>query len=94
MGIKIRSNVHEPEGYYATHNLHSNKNGKYKEIVFLPEIENYIYRKVLYKKTGDSVEYFNNAAKCLGIIFLKFPDKNTMSDVLERINDLIIVELQ
>lgn len=94
MGMQIKSHVHEPDGYYATHNLHSSRNGVYKNIVFSPEIEPYIYRRCLYKKPGDLVEYFDNAAKCLGIVFLKFPDKNTMWNVLERINDLIIVELQ
>ena len=54
----------------------------------------YIYRKCLYKKAGDAVEYFDNAAKCLGIVFFKFPNENVMRNVLEHINDLITVELQ
>lgn len=94
MGTTIKGNIHEPNGFYATHNLHSNKNGTYKEIDFSPEIEPYIYRKCLYKKSGDRVEYFDNASKCLGIIFFRFPDETTMKSVLEHINELIIVELQ
>lgn len=94
MGTAIKGNIHEPNGFYATHNLHSNKNGTYKDIVFSPEIEPYIYRKCLYKKTGDAVEYFDNAAKCLGIVFFKFPDESIMRNVLEHINNLITIELQ
>lgn len=94
MGTIIKGNIHEPNGFYATHNLHSNKNGTYKEIDFSPEIEPYIYRKCLYKKSGDRVEYFDNASKCLGIIFFRFPDETTMKSVLEHINELITVELQ
>lgn len=94
MGTPIKGKVHEPTGYYATHNLHSAKNGIYKDISFAPEIEQYIYRKCLYKKAGDPVEYFDNAAKCLGIIFFKFPDEKTMQNVLEHINELIAIELQ
>ena len=94
MGTRIKGNIHEPNGFYATHNLHSNKNGTYKEIDFSPEIEPYIYRKCLYKKSGDRVEYFDNASKCLGIIFFRFPDETTMKSVLEHINELITVELQ
>ena len=30
MGTTIKGNIHEPNGFYATHNLHSNKNGTYK----------------------------------------------------------------
>lgn len=94
MRTTIKGNIHEPNGFYATHNLHSNKNGTYKDIVFSPEIEPYIYRKCLYKKAGDVVEYFDNAAKCLGIVFFKFPNENVMRNVLEHINDLITIELQ
>jgi len=94
MGTAIKGNIHEPNGFYATHNLHSNKNGTYKDIVFSPDIETYIYRKCLYKKAGDAVEYFDNAAKCLGIVFFKFPDENVMRNILEHINDLITIELQ
>lgn len=90
----ICGNIHAPNGFYATHNLHSNKNGAYKDIVFSPEIEPYIYRKCLYKKVGDAVEYFDNAAKCLGIVFFKFPDESTMKNVLSNINELITIELQ
>ena len=94
MGAAIKGNIHEPNGFYATHNLHSNKNGIYKDILFSPEIEPYIYRKYLYKKLGDEVEYFDNAAKCFGIVFFKFPDETTMKKILEHVNELITVELQ
>lgn len=93
MGTPIEGEMHEPTGYYATHNLHSTKNGIYKDISFAPEIEQYIYKKCLYKKAGDSVEYFDNAAKCLGIVFLKFPDESIMKNILEHINGLITIEL-
>ena len=93
MGTAIKSNIHEPNGFYATHNLHSSKNGIYKEILFSPEIEPYIYRKCLYKKPGDEIEYFDNAAKCLGIVFFKFPDESTMKNILEHINEFITIEL-
>lgn len=93
MGTEIKGNICEPNGFYATHNLHSNRNGRYKGISFSPEIEPYIYRKCLYKKQGDVVEYFDNAAKCLGIVFFKFPDEVVMKSVLEHINELITIEL-
>lgn len=94
MGTTIKGGIHKPNGFYATHNLHSDKSGKYKDIVFSPEIAPYIYRKCLYKKENDVVEYFDNAAKCLGIVFFKFPDESTMKNVLEHINELITIELQ
>lgn len=93
MGMPITGEIHEPDGYYATYNLHSVKAGIYKGIHFLPDIQPYIYRKCLYKKMGDKVEYFDNAAKCLGIIFLKFPDERIMVDILNRINGLIVIDV-
>lgn len=93
MGRQVRCGIRKQGGYYATHNLHSDKEGRYKGILFSPELEPYIYRKCLYKKPGELVEYFDNAAKCLGIVFLKFPDGKTMENILECINALITVEL-
>lgn len=94
MGTEIKGNIHEPNGFYATHNIHSSKCGIYKGIILSPKIEPYIYRKCLYKKVGDEVEYFDNASKCLGIVFFKFPDEGTMRNVLEHINEFITIELQ
>ena len=93
MGKTFECNSNEPKGFYATHNLHSDKNGLYKDILFSEEIEPFIYRKCLYKKRGDVVEYFDNASKCLGIVFFKFPDKSIMMYTLEHIDELITIEL-
>ena len=49
MGREVRECPHEPKGCYATCNLHSAKNGIYKGISFAPELEQYIYRKGIYK---------------------------------------------
>lgn len=93
MGEKNNVKLNVTDGCYATHNLHSSKSGVYKKIVFSDEIEPYIYRKCLYKKNGDKIEFFDNASKCLGIIFLHFPEERTMFNVLDRIEDFIDVEL-
>mgnify|MGYP006071498429 FL=1 len=94
MGNAVIENINEPEGYYATYNLHCKKSGVYKRIQFAEEIDSFIYRKCLYKKEGDKVSYFDNASKCLGIVFLKFPNLNCMKETLERINELIKVEVE
>lgn len=94
MGTEIERIIKEPTGCYATHNLHSNRNGTYEDIKFSTEIEKYIYRKCLYKHEGDKVEYFDNASKCLGIIFMKFPNEKTMGRVLENVNDHISIDLK
>ncbi len=94
MGCEITLSPSVPDACYATHNLHLDHSGEYIGIDFDPELEKYIYRKCLYKKEGDSVEFFDNAAKCLGIIFMKFPDAATKEDILGRINGQYTVNLK
>lgn len=94
MGEQISTEVQEGTPFYATHNLHTNKNGSYETIRFSSEIEEKIIKKCLYKKPGDKVEYFDNAAKALGIIFLKFDSQEEMSRMLKNINQYYEVVVQ
>ena len=80
--------------YYATHNLHSDKNGRLKEITFSKESEKYIIRQCNYKKAGDAVEYFDNASKALGIIFFKFDNAKQMLDMMDNSEKWINVNLE
>lgn len=94
MGEKIDCNIEEGIPYYATHNLHTNQNGIYKDIEFSDELEKKIIRKCLYKSLGDQVESFDNAAKALGIIFMKFENLSEMSNMLSNINNYYKVILK
>lgn len=91
MGAPIQVAPHKPDGCYATYNLHCNQDGIYKDVIFSPEIEPYIYRKCLYCKPGDPVHYFDNASKCLGILFMKFRTQSEMLPLLAHMQDLITV---
>ena len=93
MGREINAEIKEGIPFFATHNLHSSKTGKYQTIEFSEELEKYIIKKYLYKKEGDAVEYFDNAEKALGIIFMKFEDKETSQNTLARIHDMYKVVL-
>lgn len=94
MGEKIEN--HEMIGipYYATLNLHSDRDGKFDHIEFSAEIEQYIIRKNIYKKPDDDVHYFTNAANALGIIFFKFPDEHTMISMEEHMNEHVRIVLE
>lgn len=94
MGEPIDKEIQEGKGIYATHNLHSGVDGIYQRIDFDPELERFMIRKILYRKPGDPVSYFDNASKALGIIFLKFNDMETAHSVLQRINELYTVVLE
>lgn len=94
MGESISSEIKEGKPFFATHNLHSDRNGRYVDIKFDEKIEKNIVRKCLYKKEGDEVEFFDNASKALGIIFLKFDTLDEMSDMLGNIYDHITIVLK
>lgn len=93
MGETVDVEIHENELCYATHNLHSDKDGIYQTIEFAPELERYIIKKCLYKKFGDKVRYFANASDALGIIFMKFGSEMEMHEMLLHINKYISVKL-
>lgn len=94
MGEKIKEEVNAGIPFWATHNLHTGQNGKYKTIEFSNELEKVIVKKCLYKKEGDEVFYFDNAAKALGIIFMKFDSKEKMSNIIKNIDKYYKVILE
>lgn len=79
--------------YYATHNLHTDECGAFKEVIYSDEIRPYIIREAIYKKAGEQVEYFDNASKAIGIIFLKFDSEEGMKKILAEINEHIKISL-
>jgi len=85
--------IREGSGYYATHNLHSDRNGCFHKIEFHPILQEKIVRTCVYKQPGDRVEFFDNAAKALGIVFMCFKDAHEMHQHLSVISDEITIIL-
>ena len=94
VGEMLGNGIYHSIPYYATHNLHSSKNGRLKTIHYDEQIERFIVKKCIYKRKGDAVEFFDNASKALGIIFLKFENNTQMLSVLQHINEYIKVEVE
>jgi len=94
MGTANSTTVHEGKHCFATHNLHSCKEGIFREIRFSPTIEKHIIKKCIYKKCGDPVAYFDNAAKALGIVFMKFDNERQMHNQLNTITNEIEIVLE
>ena len=94
MGENIKTEMGDGIPYYATLNLHSDRDGKFVKVEFSSEIEQYIIRKNIYKKPGDEVNYFSNAANALGIVFFKFPAQETMISMEEHMNEHVRIVLQ
>lgn len=94
MGEKISVHIGEGVPYYATHNVHSVRSGILQGVTFSNELKPYIARKCIYKHIGDKVEYFDDASKSLGVVFLRFPSKEKMQKILADINGHIEVVLK
>lgn len=85
----VGSRIVPNEGCFMHYVLHSYENGQLESIQIDKKIEGYVYRKVMYKKNGDYVEAFDNAAKALGIIFLNFPSVEDMEYFCRNHDSLI-----
>ena len=68
----------------ATYVLHSSKDRYFQYIKFKNDIEDKIIKKVMYKKKGDPVQYFDGSNKAIGIIFLKFNNEEEMLKFMDN----------
>lgn len=89
----INLSIHPLQGCYMHYVLHSYIAGTFKGISIKDSIKKFIYREVLYKKTGDAVEVFDGAGKALGILFLHFDTIDEMEYFCANHNTLIKVIL-
>lgn len=94
MGENVTLDCGSGEPCYATHNLHSSRNGTFDGVAYSDVLKPFILRQCVYKTPGDAVEYFDNAAKALGILFLKFSDIQTMEQILGDINAHVTIRLK
>lgn len=93
MGKKVVLNINEPDKCYFTYVLHSDKDGIFSHINYSEVINKHIYRKVIYKKEGEKVEFFDGAGKAIGILFLQFESEKEMLDVTENMSEHIKIIL-
>lgn len=94
MGEKSEICISKPCEYYATHNLHSNKDGIFVKVNYSENALKYKISETIYVKKGDPVSYFDNASKALGIVFFKFNSYDEMNYFLEHINEHIKIILR
>lgn len=94
MGENPSFEINEKDGAFMTYVLNSDKDGVFEDVEFSNQIEPFIYRKVIYKKSGDRVELFDGAGKACGIIFLHFENENQMDEFSKKIEKLIKIVLK
>lgn len=94
MGQPVADHIGDGIPLYATHNLHTAKNGQFCGVHYSEEIMPFIVKEHIYKNPGDPVEYFDNASKAIGIVFMKFDLSEKMKSILSDINKHITVEVK
>ena len=92
MGERIELSENTVTPFYATLNLHSDKDGLFDGIEISPTIEQFVVRKEIYKKHGDNIYFFSNASDCIGILFFKFPDMETMINAENNMNRYVKIK--
>ena len=94
MGEDPQLKTDEQPGCFMTYVLHSHEYGTFRGVEFSDEILPFIYRKVLYKKDGDSVEAFDGAGKALGIVFFHIDTEERMNGFVARMDELVHVKVE
>lgn len=79
--------------YFATHNLHADRDGVFRAVRFSEKAARRIVRLNVYKQPGDPVSRFSNAAFALGIVFFRFESEAEMYDVLTHSSEHIFIDL-
>lgn len=85
----IGDSIKPLSGCYMHYVLHSYETGIFKGIEIDESISKNVYRQVIYKHDGDSVEVFDGAGKALGIIFLHFDTVEEMEHFCKH-HDMLI----
>lgn len=94
MGVVPSVDRKEIDKFYSSCMIHSNKNGKFKELKLDQSISEYIIEFRLKVKKGDDVYKFTDSHCTVGVGLLKFPNEATRNRILDRIEKLIDVEVE
>ena len=67
------------DGLWAEIILHSDENGRFKELWTDPACDGFIVERDLWVSPGDEVERFSGANKAVGTLVVRFPDRETLN---------------
>lgn len=83
----------KPKGYYSSYIVHSNKEGKFKNIKISSKLKRNIIEQNIWKSKGDIVEIFNGSNATIGTMILQFDSRDEMFYKLDKMNKFIEVEV-
>jgi len=79
--------------FVANYILHSRENGFFEKIYIPATLNPYIINKTLFIKKGDYVESFKDLGKAIGIISLKFENREDMIPVIHEMDKCVKIKL-
>lgn len=93
LGIPCQIRPIKSKEYFLTFVLHSTFEGEYAGYNLSLFAQRHLYREVIYKKYGDSVEQFDGAGKAIGILFFKFDNRTEMETLCKNYSSNISVNI-
>ena len=73
----------EYKGHWAELILHSDRDGKFKELWIAPELESSVAQIDLWVQPGDSVERFSGANKAIGTLVMNFAQRELLEKCMK-----------
>lgn len=80
-------------GFWSSYIIHAKENGYLQNIKFSERLKNYIVEKNVYVKEGSKVRKFSGSHDTIGMMILKFPDIDTMLEMLDNMENDIFVNV-
>ncbi|WP_461630077.1 ATP-grasp domain-containing protein [Labilibaculum euxinus] len=93
----VEPEIHNPKGinkYFTTYVIHSNKDGKFRSVKLDDSIRDYVLEIKLMVEEGADVFRFCGSNCTVGIGLLEFPNLDTRDRIMNKIGELIAVELE
>lgn len=95
MGAPIGDIAWESDGRaFATYVIHSDSEGVFRGVDYMPEIIEKIYREVLYIEEGGEVLPFEGANAAIGVVFLCLDSDDLKNGFLDSIPNYIVPRIE
>ena len=82
------------DGHWAEVILHSEREGKFKQLNVSPKMEPYIKQTDLWVNTGDEIKTFSGANDAIGTLVLRFDTDEDLVNAMNNVNDWCKVETE
>ena len=94
MGERIPPYTDKMKCAYTSHLiLHSDREGIFKSLNMSNALEERIIERHIYPETGETIYKFDGANNALGVLIMRYKDRNDMEQIITNFNSLYSVEL-